>query len=90
MALLFLAGLSLVTGTSTLNSLVQENIPTALKGRVLAIYGLAFRGGMPVGSLLAGPLVARLGVSWVIASFSLALLIVALTLRLRSRRLAAL
>lgn len=45
---------------------------------------------MPVGSLLAGPLVLRFGVSWVIATFSLALLAVAITLRLRSRRLAAL
>ncbi len=90
MGLLFLAGLSLVTGTSTLNSLVQENIPSALKGRVLAIYGLAFRGGMPVGSLLAGPLVARFGVSWVIASFSLALVMVAVGFRWRAHRLAAL
>lgn len=90
MALLFLAGLSLVTGTSTLNSLVQEQVPPQLKGRVLAVYFLAFRGGMPVGSLLAGPLVARFGASWVIASFSLALLLVAVLLRLRSRRLAAL
>jgi MFS family permease len=90
MALLFLAGLSLVTGTSTLNSLVQENVPSEFKGRVLAIYGLAFRGGMPLGSLLAGPLVGRFGAPWVIASFSLALLLVALSLRLRNRRLAAL
>jgi len=57
---------------------------------VLAIYGLAFRGGMPLGSLLAGPLVGKFGAPWVIASFSLALVLVAVSLGLRSRRLAAL
>jgi MFS family permease len=88
MALLFLAGLSLVTGTSTLNSLVQENVKPDFKGRVLAIYGLAFRGGMPLGSLLAGPLVGRFGAPWVIASFSLTLLLTALCLRPWTRRLA--
>jgi len=37
--------LAMVTAFSTLNSLVQENAPDALKGRILSIYGLAFRGG---------------------------------------------
>ena len=54
MALLFLSGVSMVTAFSTLNSLVQENAPDALKGRILSIYGLAFRGGLPLGALLAG------------------------------------
>ena len=44
-----IAGASLVTAFSTLNSLVQENAPDALRGRVLSIFGLAFRGGMPAG-----------------------------------------
>jgi MFS family permease len=59
MALLCAAGWSLVTAFSTLNSLVQENAPDAFRGRVLSIYGLAFRGGMPLGSLLAGLAVGR-------------------------------
>ena len=50
-----------LTAFSTLNSLVQENAPDALRGRVLSIFGFAFRGGMPVGSLAAGALVRTSG-----------------------------
>jgi MFS family permease len=69
LVLLPVAGASLVTAFSTVNSLVQENAPDAMRGRVLSIFGLAFRGGMPVGSLLAGTLVAPFGAPWVIAAF---------------------
>ncbi|HEY6553005.1 MAG TPA: MFS transporter [Vicinamibacteria bacterium] len=69
LVLLPIAGASLVTAFSTVNSLVQENAPDAMRGRVLSIFGLAFRGGMPVGSLLAGTLVAAFGAPWVIAAF---------------------
>jgi predicted MFS family arabinose efflux permease len=71
--LLPVAGASLVTAFSTVNSLVQENAPDAMRGRVLSIFGFAFRGGMPVGSLVAGALVAPLGAPTVIAAFCVAL-----------------
>jgi predicted MFS family arabinose efflux permease len=78
MALLFVAGGSLVTAFSTLNSLVQENAPAALKGRVLSIYGVAFRAGTPIGSLIAGALVRVFGAPLVIGSFSASLALLAL------------
>jgi predicted MFS family arabinose efflux permease len=78
MGMLFVAGGSLVTAFSTLNSLVQENAPGELKGRILSIYGLAFRGGMPIGSLIAGVLVRSLGAPRVIGAFSAALALLAL------------
>jgi predicted MFS family arabinose efflux permease len=89
MALLFVAGWALVTAFSTLNSLVQENVPDAFRGRILSIYGLAFRGGMPLGSLLAGLAVRQLGVAPVIGAFSAALAVLAAGLSLRSERLRA-
>jgi predicted MFS family arabinose efflux permease len=89
MALLFIAGWSLVTAFSTLNSLVQENAPDALRGRVLSIYGLAFRGGMPLGSLVAGPLVRALGAPVVLASFSGLLALVSVAVYVRNARLRA-
>jgi predicted MFS family arabinose efflux permease len=76
-ALLFAAGWSLVTAFSTLNSLVQEHAADALKGRILSIYGVAFRGGMPFGSLVAGLAVAPFGVAAVIGTFSLSLAVLA-------------
>ena len=77
MALLVLSGVSMVTAFSTLNSLVQENAPDALKGRILSIYGLAFRGGLPLGALLAGALVRPFGAPVVIGAFSVSVAILA-------------
>lgn len=77
MACLVVAGFSVVTAFSTLNSLVQENAPGALKGRVLGIYGFAFRGGMPLGSLVAGWLVRPLGAPAVIGGFAAVLAVLA-------------
>jgi hypothetical protein len=36
------------------SSLVQLIVPDNLRGRVMSIYMVAFRGGMPLGSLAAG------------------------------------
>ena len=89
MALLFVSWWSLVTAFSTLNSLVQENAPDALRGRVVSIYGLAFRGGMPLGSLIAGALVRGLGAPLVLGAFSGLLALVSVAVFARNRRLRA-
>jgi predicted MFS family arabinose efflux permease len=70
MLLLVGAGFMLTTGFSTLNSLVQEMAPDALRGRVLSIFGLAFRGGGPLGSLVAGFLVRGAGAPLVMAAYA--------------------
>lgn len=85
--LLFASGFCAVSAFSTLNSLVQENAPSELRGRVLSIYGLCFRGGMPLGSLVAGVLAGPLGTTRVIAAFSILLAVAAALLRLRGRTL---
>ncbi|HUP47579.1 MAG TPA: hypothetical protein VNA04_02195, partial [Thermoanaerobaculia bacterium] len=36
------------------SSLVQLTTTDAMRGRVMSIFMLAFRGGMPLGNLLAG------------------------------------
>jgi MFS family permease len=83
MLLLFGAGWSLVTAYSTLNSLVQEHAEEALRGRILSIYGLCFRGGMPFGGLAAGALVGPLGVTPVLVTLLLVLLTLSLAMLLR-------
>jgi predicted MFS family arabinose efflux permease len=87
MVLLMVSGASLVTAFSTLNSLVQENAPEALRGRVLSIYGLAFRGGMPLGSLAAGALVRPFGAPAALGAFCTALVALVLWIYFRSWRL---
>jgi predicted MFS family arabinose efflux permease len=52
--LLFLAGACLLCVFSMTASLVQLLVPDRLRGRVMSIYMVAFRGGMPLGSLASG------------------------------------
>ena len=52
--LLVLASAALIVVFSLTTSLVQLLAPDRLRGRVLSIYMVAFRGGMPLGSLAAG------------------------------------
>ncbi len=51
---LFGTGASLLMVFSMTSSLVQLIVPDNLRGRVMSIYMVAFRGGMPLGSLAAG------------------------------------
>lgn len=90
MALLFVSGASLVSTFSILNSLVQEQAPDALRGRVLSIWGLFFRGGMPMGSLAAGFFMGRLGAPAVLGVFCGVLVLLAGAFLARSRTLRAL
>jgi len=86
MGMLVVSGWSIVSAFSILNSLVQENAPDALRGRVVSIYGLAFRGGMPLGSLSAGFLVRGFGAPGVIGAYCLVLVALAALLRFRGPR----
>jgi len=51
---LFTGGACMVMVFATLQSLVQLRAPNELRGRVMSIYMMAFRGGMPLGSLAGG------------------------------------
>src|SRR5207247_2865707 len=52
--LLLFTGASLMMVFSTITSLVQLIAPNAMRGRVMSIYMVEFRGGMPLGSLAGG------------------------------------
>ena len=52
--LLFFTGAALICVFSMTASLVQLIVPDHLRGRVVSIYMVAFRGGMPLGSLASG------------------------------------
>ena len=64
--LLFLTGAALMIVFSTVTSLIQMIAPNEMRGRVMSIYMLAFRGGMPLGSLVSGYLATYIGAPWVI------------------------
>lgn len=52
--LVFLASGGLIATFSLTTSLVQLLVPDTMRGRVMSIYMVAFRGGMPLGALVTG------------------------------------
>jgi predicted MFS family arabinose efflux permease len=59
----FFAGACVVGVVSLYSSLVQLATGDAMRGRVMSIFMLAFRGGMPLGNLLAGWVTQRWSLS---------------------------
>ena len=82
--LLFLAGAALLIVFSLTASLVQLNVPDELRGRVMSIYLMAFRGGMPLGSLASGYLTTFASTQTIIALNGGLLVLVALYFLVRS------
>ena len=82
--LLFLTGAALMVVFSTVTSLVQLVAPNEMRGRVMSIYMLAFRGGMPLGSLVSGYLATYLGAPRVIGINGGLLIVVAVYFLIRS------
>jgi MFS family permease len=87
-ALLFICGAMLVMCFSLTTSLVQLLAPSELRGRVVSIYMVAFRGGSPLGGLLTGWLVTLSGSAPLVLAFNgLALASVAAVFLLRGHGL---
>ena len=59
--ILFIAGALLVMSFALTTSLAQLLAPPELRGRVVSIYMVAFRGGSPLGGLASGWLVTQVG-----------------------------
>ena len=75
--LLFLIGTALMIVFSTVTSLIQLIAPNEMRGRVMSIYMVAFRGGMPLGSLVSGYLATFIGAPMVIGINGALLVVVA-------------
>jgi len=75
--LIFLAGAAVMASASLLLSLVQLIVVDSMRGRVMSVYNLAFRAGIPLGALSLGKLIPILGVPIAIAGFGLSLVGVA-------------
>ena len=88
--LLFLNGASMVGVFSMVTSLVQLITTNEMRGRVMSAYNFAFRGGMPMGNLVAGWLVPIFTAPTVLAVNGLLLASLGLYFLLVHRRIAAL
>jgi len=82
-ATLFLVGLVYIGVLSGLSTLVQLRAPQAYRGRVLSFFLVALGVAYPVGSLVQGPVIDRIGLGWTTAGAAvlLALIMTAVALR---------
>jgi predicted MFS family arabinose efflux permease len=87
---LVLVGASMMAVFATVNSLVQLITTNEMRGRVMSVYNVAFRGGMPMGNLLSGWLVPLFTAPLVLGVNGLLLIVLALYFLLIQRRLATL
>ena len=83
----FLAGLCIVGVVSLYSSLVQLATSDAMRGRVMSIFMLAFRGGMPLGNLLAGFMAQRWSITVALVVNGSVLAVVALFFVLRGEQI---
>jgi MFS family permease len=88
--LLVIAGAALMGVFSMISSLVQLITANEMRGRVMSVYNMAFRGGMPLGSLATGWLVPIFSAPHVLAVNGLLLVAVGCYFLLVQRRVAAL
>jgi predicted MFS family arabinose efflux permease len=88
--ILVLVGASMMAVFATVTSLVQLITTNEMRGRVMSVYNVAFRGGMPLGNLLSGWLVPIFTASVVLGVDGFLLVLLALYFLLLQRRLAAL
>jgi predicted MFS family arabinose efflux permease len=88
--ILFLSGGMLMCAFAMISSLVQLITANEMRGRVMSVYNVAFRGGMPFGSVVTGWLVPILTAPTVLSVNGVVLLSLGLYFLLVQRRVAAL
>jgi MFS family permease len=88
--LLFITGMALMIAISTIMSLVQMIAPNEMRGRVMSIYLVAFRGGMPLGSLVSGFFASRTSASTVFTVNGIMVVIVSIYFLLKNKEIRAL
>jgi predicted MFS family arabinose efflux permease len=72
--LIFASGATIMASLSILLSLVQLIITDQMRGRVMSVFNLALRLGIPVGSLTLGKIIPIVGVAPALAGTGLALI----------------
>ncbi len=65
--ILFFCSATLISTFALVSSLVQEIVADDMRGRVMSVYNMAFRGGMPFGALISSLYVKSYGAPLVVA-----------------------
>jgi predicted MFS family arabinose efflux permease len=88
--LVFFSGAALISAFAMISSLVQLIVADEMRGRVMSVYNVAFRGGMPFGSVASGYLIPIFSAPVVIAANGLLLVLLGAYFLTFQRRVAAL
>ncbi|MGD1093146.1 MAG: MFS transporter [Bryobacteraceae bacterium] len=88
--LIFCSGATLMSVFAMIQTLVQTITADSMRGRVMSVYNMAFRGGMPVGSLVVGRLIPQFTAPITIACAGSVLSVLGLYYLLVQRRVASL
>lgn len=67
LASLAIFGFSMTSGGVAVQQLVQLAVPDAMRGRVLSLFGMFFRGGPALGALIMGWAADTVGLHWPVA-----------------------
>jgi predicted MFS family arabinose efflux permease len=89
-ALIFLCGGTLLAVFTTVSSLVQMITSDEMRGRVMSVYNVAFRGGTPFGSLVVGALIREFTAPVVVACNGVLLTFLGLYFLVINRKVATL
>ena len=82
-----IAGACLMVVLASNLSVVQLYIDDKMRGRVMSVYNVAFRGGMPMGSVLSGFLIKQTSASVVLIGNGVLVVVAALYFLLFQRKL---
>jgi len=79
------AGFAMTICAVGAQSLIQDAVDGAMRGRVLSLYGLAFRAGVALGSVIIGAVAADFGLPWPVGLAALACVAAAIFVRIGTR-----
>lgn len=88
--LVFVCGSLLMIVFALNTSLVQLYVSDAMRGRVMSVYNVAFRGGMPFGSLISGLLIKQTSAPVIMAGNGLLVVALAFYFLLAGKKLSKL
>jgi predicted MFS family arabinose efflux permease len=88
--LVFVSGSLLMIVFALNTSMVQLYVSDTMRGRVMSVYNVAFRGGMPLGSLVSGLLIKQTSAPAIMAGNGLLVVALALYFLLAGKKLSKL
>jgi MFS family permease len=81
LAAVFVAGAGYISAAMTFTTTIQLDVPERLRGRVMALWSLAFLGPRPVAGIIDGRLADALSPHWATLAFAVPALVAAVIVR---------